>query len=124
MPDSFADSGRPSGKQTLINKGTIQYNHRWTQIDTDVDCSKPRFLMVETPSPDRAPKPSEARQAFSPQNLWPSVFICGSVLHGYGQCREWWNARMVTSQINSSHSAKNGVESCSIQAEMRQKPTV
>jgi hypothetical protein len=35
LTDFIADSGRPSGEQTLLNKGFNQTRHRWTRIDTD-----------------------------------------------------------------------------------------
>jgi hypothetical protein len=63
---------------------TIQYNHRWTQIDTDDNYPEQRSSMVGIRSPDSDPKPSGARPESGPQNLCSSVSICGSLLHGYG----------------------------------------
>jgi hypothetical protein len=39
--------------------------------------------MAGSRSPDSAPKEGEANPEFSLQNLCPSAFICGSLLHGY-----------------------------------------
>src|ERR1017187_1073834 len=63
---------------------TIQYNHRWTQMNTDKNYSEPHTFMAKTRSPDSDPKQREARPAFGPKNLCSSVFICGFLLHGYG----------------------------------------
>src|ERR1035437_5674114 len=54
-----------------------EINHRWTQIDTDEDCSKPGFLRLAIPSPKGAPQLSEVTMEFSPQNLCPSVVDFG-----------------------------------------------
>src|ERR1035437_155216 len=63
---------------------TIQYNHRWTQINTDMDYSKPRSSMARIRSPDSDPKRNEARPESGPQNLCSSVSTCGSLLHECG----------------------------------------
>jgi hypothetical protein len=52
-------------------------------IDKHKDRSKPRSFMAGSRSPDSAPKEGEANPESSLQNLCPSAFICGSLLHGY-----------------------------------------
>jgi hypothetical protein len=52
-------------------------NHRWTQINTDKDCPITCFHQKEIRSPNRDAREGEETPEFSPQNLCPSVFICG-----------------------------------------------
>jgi hypothetical protein len=53
-------------------------------MNTDEDCSKPLFSIVEIRSPDSDPEQGGARPGFGPQNLCSFVFICGSLLPGAG----------------------------------------
>jgi hypothetical protein len=54
---------------------TIQYNHRWTQINTDENSSKRRFLIVEIRSPRSDRKQGGARVGSSHENLCSSVVL-------------------------------------------------
>jgi hypothetical protein len=72
----------PSGSSSLAV--TIQYNHRWTQIDTDKDYSKPCSSGAGIHSPDSDSKQGESGPESGPGNLCSSVCICGSLLHKYG----------------------------------------
>jgi len=54
------------------------------EANPDKDCSKPRSSMAGSRSPDSDPKEGEANPESSRQNLGPSAFICGSLLHGCG----------------------------------------
>jgi len=67
----------PSTKPAPHSAETIQYNHRWTQINTDKNYSKPHFCIARTRSPGSDPKQGEARPGSGSKNLCSSVFICG-----------------------------------------------
>jgi Flp pilus assembly protein TadD len=53
----------------------IPENHRWTQIDTDKNCPEGGSAR---PGISSAPKQIELKPESGPQNLCPSVSICGS----------------------------------------------
>ena len=63
---------------------TIQRNHRWTQMNTDKDCSKRHFPRAGIRSPESDPKQGATKPESSPRNLCSSVSICGFPLHGNG----------------------------------------
>ena len=48
-------------------------------MDTDKNCSEPRFSAARIRSPDSEPKQHSAGPEFGPQNLCSSVSICGRV---------------------------------------------
>jgi hypothetical protein len=67
----------PSTKPAAHPAAVIQYNHRWTQIDTDKPHAKPHFYIARTRSPGSDPKQGEARTGSGSKNLCSFVFICG-----------------------------------------------
>ena len=62
----------------------IQFNHRWTQIDTDSECSELRLGMVRSPplNGDRSLGTCNGKPGL--QNLCSSESICGLHPSGYG----------------------------------------
>jgi hypothetical protein len=67
----------PSTKPAAHPAAVIQYNHRWTQIDTDKNHARPHFCIARTRSPGSDPKQGEARPGSGSKNLCSSVVICG-----------------------------------------------
>jgi hypothetical protein len=67
----------PSAKPAAPSAETIQYNHRWTQIDTDKNYPTPRFCMAGVRSPGNDPKQSTVALRSDCKNLCSSVSIGG-----------------------------------------------
>ena len=68
---------RPSGRNNAGQPRMDTDRHRWGRVRSAVFQSGTRL-------PDSGPTQLEPIPRFVPQNLCPSVFICGFLLHGYG----------------------------------------
>jgi hypothetical protein len=75
----MTQSGQPTNDPVAI-----QFNHGWTQMNTDQNCSQPHPPTAAIGSTDSDPKQGEAETEPRPQNPCQPVFIRGSLLHGYG----------------------------------------
>jgi hypothetical protein len=53
-------------------------------MNADKDRATEKLLSVGLEQPDGDHKKHEETGLFAPQNLRPSAFICGSLLHGCG----------------------------------------
>ena len=76
-------SRNPYRKHSILSH-TKPIHVEGQRLNSDKDCLKPRSSMAGSGSLDSDPKQGEASPESSLQNLCPSVFICGSLLQGYG----------------------------------------